>query len=174
MYSLSTPYSPNKQRISPPSSPTGPRPAYSILCDETRTLMLSCLRKISSVIQKNERRIEERNHLAEQANQTSQGAQIVSTNARDLLKRFLLKLAYVQPSPSTTNIIQLKPLLPTDIVEQLLNTKNKFSELFQVNFLNRKDFFVEFLFKIDPNTFDTTIHEDEPSLDNSFQANRVI
>lgn len=134
MYNLSNPHPSNKQRISPPSSPSGPRPAYSILCDETRTLMLSCLRKISSVIQKNERRIEERNRLAEQEKQTSQAVQIVSTNFRDLLKRFLLKIPYVKPTPSLTNTIQLKPLLPTDIVEQLLNTKNKFCELFQVNF----------------------------------------
>ena len=103
MYSHSTPYSPNKQRISPPSSPSGPRPAYSILCDETRTLMLGCLRKISSVIQKNERRIEERNRLTELEKQKStQAAQIVSTNLRDLLQRFLLKLPYIKPQQTTT------------------------------------------------------------------------
>src|SRR4051812_9250604 len=108
MYSLTTPHSSSKQRISPPSSPTGPRPAYSILCDETRTLMLSCLRKISSVIQKNERRIDERNCLVEQERQSSQAAQIVSTNIRDLLTKFLLK---IKPSQSTIKTIQLKPLL---------------------------------------------------------------
>jgi hypothetical protein len=126
MYSSTTPYSSGKQRISPPSSPTGRRPAYSILCDETRTLMLSCLRKMSSVIQKNERRIDERNRLAEQERQNVQAAQIVSTNLRDLLTRFFTR------SPPTKTI-QLKPLLPQEIVEQLINTKNKFCELFQVN-----------------------------------------
>lgn len=134
MYSLSTPYPGNKQRISPPSTPDGPRPAYSILCDETNTLMLSCLRKISSVLQKNERRIEERNRLAEQEKQkATQAAQIVSTNARELFQRFLLKIPYLKPQQSTTGMTQLKPLLPTDIVELLTNTRNKFCELFQVN-----------------------------------------
>ncbi len=132
MYSLSTPYSSGKQRT-PPSSPDAPRPAYSILCDETRTLMLGCLRKISSVLQKNERRIEERNRLTEQEKQSSQTVQIVSTNIRDLLKRFLLKIPYIKPSQSTIKTIQLKPLLSSEIVEQLTNTKNKFCELFQVN-----------------------------------------
>jgi hypothetical protein len=133
MYSLSVPYSSGKQRISPPSSPDGPRPAYSILCNETHTLMLGCLRKISSVLQKNERRIEERNRLTEQEKQSSQTVQIVSTNIRDLLKRFLLKIPYIKPSQSTIKTIQLKPLLSPEIVEQLMNTKNKFCELFQVN-----------------------------------------
>jgi hypothetical protein len=133
MYSSSAPYSTNKQRISPPSSPIGPRPAYSILCDETRTLMLGCLRKISSVIQKNERRIEERNRIAEQEKQkSSQAAQIVSTNVRELFQRFLLKIPYIKPQQATTKTVQLKPLLPSDIVETLTNTKNKFCELFQV------------------------------------------
>jgi len=134
MYSFSTPYSSGKQRISPPSSPDGPRPTYSILCDETRTIMLGCLRKISSVIQKNERRIEERLRLAEQEKQkSSQAAQIVSTNARELFGRILLKIPYFKPSQSTTKTSQLKPELPPEIVEQLTNTKNKFMELFQVN-----------------------------------------
>lgn len=132
MYSLSTPYSSGKQRT-PPSSPDAPRPAYSILCDETRTLMLGCLRKISSVIQKNERRIEERNRIAEQEKQSSQAAQIVSTNLRDLLTRFLLKIPYLKPSQSPTTIVQLKPLLPMEIVELLINTKTKYCEMFQVN-----------------------------------------
>ena len=134
MYSLSAPYSPNKQRISPPSSPDGPRPTFSVLSDETRTLMLGCLRKISSVIQKNERRIEERNRLAELEKQkTSQTTQMVSTNVRELLKRLVLKIPYIKPQQSTTKGAQLKPLLPTDIVEQLTNTKNKFCELFRVS-----------------------------------------
>ncbi|CAF1079275.1 unnamed protein product [Adineta steineri] len=155
MFSQSSSYSPNKQRISPPSSPNGPRPAYSILCDETRTIMLGCLRKISCVIQKNERRIEENNRITEQEKQRlSQATQIVSTNARELLKRLLYKIPYITPSESLTKTIQLKPLLPTDIVEQLTNTKNKFMELFQ----------------IDPNIFDTTINEDEPSLTHSLNT----
>ena len=135
MYSLSASYSPSRPRTttSPPSSPDSPRPAYSILCDETRTLMLACLRKIASVNQKNERRMEEHRRHAEQEKQTSQAAQIVSTNARDLLKRFLLKFPLIKPSPSTINPIQLKPLLPSEIVEQLNNTKNKFCELFRVS-----------------------------------------
>jgi len=133
MYSLSAPHLSGKQRISPPSSPEGPRPAYSILCDETRTLMLSCLRKISSVIQKNERRIEERNRLAELEKQNSQAVQIVSTNIRDLLKRVLLKIPYLKPPQSTIQTVQLKPVLSLEIVEQLTNTKNRFCELFQVN-----------------------------------------
>ena len=96
--------------------------------------MLGCLRKISSVIQKNERRIEERNRLTELEKQKStQAAQIVSTNIRDLLQRFLLKIPYIKPQQSTTTTIQLKPLLPSEIVEQLINTKNRFCELFQVS-----------------------------------------
>lgn len=137
MYSLSSPNSPGRQRISPPSSAApsdGPRPSYSILCDETRTLVLGCLRKISSALQKNQRRIDESNRLVELERQKSQAAQIVSTNARDLLTRLLLKIPYVKPQQLPTQILQSKPLLVTDIVEQLMNTKNKFSELFQVNF----------------------------------------
>lgn len=134
MYTFSTPHSPGKQRISPPQSPNGPRPSYSILCDETRTIMVCCLRKIFSVIQKNERRIEEYNRVAEQEKQkTIQAAQIVSTNARELLKRFLLKIPYIKSPQSIITTIQLKPLLPSEIVEQLTNTKNRFMELFQVN-----------------------------------------
>jgi hypothetical protein len=133
MYSLSAPYSSNKQRISPPTSPSGTRPAYSILCDETRTLMLSCLRKISSVIRKNEHRIEEHNRVAELEKQALGAAKIVSTNLRDLLKRFLFKIPYIKPPQITPPPVQLKPLLPSEIVEQLTNTKNKFCELFQVN-----------------------------------------
>jgi hypothetical protein len=95
--------------------------------------MLGCLRKISSVIQKNERRIEERNRLTELERQSSQAAQIVSTNIRDLLKRILLKIPYINPPQSTIQTVQLKPLLSLEIVEQLTNTKNKFCELFQVN-----------------------------------------
>jgi hypothetical protein len=146
MYSLSTPYSSGKQRISPPSSPDGPRPAYSILCNETRTLMLGCLRKISSVIQKNERRIEERNRFAEQEKQSSQAAQIVSTNLRDLLTRFLLK---IKPSQSTTKTIQLKPLLSPEIIELLINTKTKYSEMFQVNKLIKKSKLISRHFLLD-------------------------
>lgn len=134
MYSASASYSPNKQRVSPPSSPDGPRPSYSILCDETRTLMIAFLRKISSVLQRNERHIQERNFLAQQEQQKAlQAAQIRSTNPYELLRNFFLKFLYVQPQSPTTENIQLKPLLPTDIIEQLTNTKNKFSELFQVS-----------------------------------------
>ena len=133
MYSLSSPYSPSKQRISPPSSPDRPRPAYSILCDETRTLMLGCLRKISSVLQKNERRIEEHNRQTEHDKQSSQAAQIVSTNVRDLFKRLLLKIPFIKPPQSTTQTVQLKPVLPSEIIELLTNTRNKYSEMFQVN-----------------------------------------
>ncbi|UJR16109.1 hypothetical protein I4U23_003021 [Adineta vaga] len=163
MYSHTNPYSSNKQRISPPSSPDGPRPTYSILCDETQTIMLGCLRKIACVIQKNERRIEENQRIAdEEKHRTSQAAQIVSTNARELFQRALLKIPFLKPSQTTTKTVQIKPLLPSDTVEQLTNTKNKFMELFRV----------------DPNIFDTTIHEDEPSLthplDISFQGNKSL
>jgi hypothetical protein len=97
--------------------------------------MLGCLRKISSIIQKNERRIEEHNRLIEQEKQILQTAQIVSTNIRDLFKNFLLKIPYITPSSQiiTTKTVQLKPLLPSEIIELLINTKNKYSELFQVN-----------------------------------------
>ncbi|CAF3378284.1 unnamed protein product [Rotaria sp. Silwood1] len=163
VYSLSTSYSPSKQRISPPSSPDGPRSAYSILCDETRTLMLAFLRKISGVLQRNERRIEERNSLSQKEKQkTLQAAQMVSTNIYELSKRFLLRFLSIKPQPSTIEVLQLKPLLSVEIVEQLKNTKNKFCELFQ----------------IDTNSFDTTTNDDEPSLahslDTSFQANKSL
>ncbi|CAF4003620.1 unnamed protein product, partial [Rotaria magnacalcarata] len=163
MYSLSTSYSPNKQRISPPSSPDGPRPSYSILCDETRTLMLAFLRKMSSVLQRNERCIEERDLLVQREKQKAlQAAQNVSTNTSDVLKRFFVKFLYIQPQTSTIENIQSKPLLSPDIIQQLINTKTKFSELFQ----------------IDRNTFDTIISDDEPSLahslDASFQKNKSL
>ncbi|CAF4533457.1 unnamed protein product [Rotaria socialis] len=163
MYSLSTSYSPNKQRTSPPSSPDGPRPSYSILCDETRTLMLAFLRKMSSVLQRNERCIEERDLLVQREKQKAlQAAENMSTNASDVFKRFFVKFLYIQPQKSTTENIQLKPLLSPDIIQQLTNTKTKFSELFQ----------------IDANTFDTIISDDEPSLahslDASFQANKSL
>lgn len=137
MYSLSTAQSPSKQRTSPPSSPDGRRPAYSILCDETRTLMLAFLRKISSVLQHNQRRIEERNRLAEEEKQkTLQAAQVTSTNIHDLLKRFFLRLLYVKPQPMITDVLKSKPLLSSDIIEQLINTRQKFSELYQVSEMN--------------------------------------
>lgn len=136
MYSLSSPNSSGKQRITPPSSASidGPRPSYSILCDETQTLVLGCLRKISSALQKNQRHIDEGNRLVELERQRSQTAQMVSTNARDLLTRILLKIPYVQPQQLTAQTLQPKPVLPTEIIEQLINTKNKFNELFQVIF----------------------------------------
>lgn len=133
MYSLSGSYSPGRTRISPPSSPDSRRPAYSLLSDETRTLMLGCLRKIVSVVQKNERRMEEHRRFAEQEQHTPQAVQIVSTNFRDLFKRFLLKFPSIKPAQSAINPVQLKPLLPSDIVEQLTSTKNKFCELFRVS-----------------------------------------
>ncbi|CAF4337259.1 unnamed protein product, partial [Rotaria sordida] len=90
-----------------------------------------------------------------------QAAQIVSTNIYELSKRFLLKFFYTKPQSLTINNLQLKPLLPVEIIEQLTNTKNKFCELFQV----------------DTNSFDTITHDDEPSLayssDTSFQTNKV-
>lgn len=135
MYSLSVANSPRKQRISPPTTPPdGPRPSYSILCDETQTLILGCLRKISSALQKNQRRIDNANHFAEVERQKSQTAQIVSTNARDLLTRLLLKIPYVKPQQLPAQTIQSKPVLATEIVDQLTNTKKKLSELFQVIF----------------------------------------
>ncbi|CAF0841933.1 unnamed protein product [Adineta ricciae] len=162
MYSQATPYSSHKQRISPPVSPDGPRPAYSLLCDETQTIMLSCLRKITCVLQKNERRIEENQRIADENKRASQAAQIVSTNARELLQRILLRIPYIKPAQAATKTVQMKPLLSSDIVEQLTNTKKKFMELF----------------RIDANIFDTTVHEDEPSLthplDASFQGNKSL
>ena len=136
MYSQATPYSSNKQRISPPVSPDGPRPAYSLLCDETQTIMLSCLRKITCVLQKNERRIEENQRIADEEKRASQAAQIVSTNARELLQRILLRISYIKPSQAATKTVQMKPLLSSDIVEQLTNTKKKFMELFRVRDIN--------------------------------------
>ena len=132
MHSLTTSQSSGKQRISPPTTPDGPRPAYSLLCDETRTLMIGCIRKICCVIQKNQRRIDERNRLTEEEQQKSQAAQIVSTNVRDLSTRFLMRIPFLHPQPSTAKSNQSKPLLPTDIVEQLTATKDKFIELFRV------------------------------------------
>lgn len=133
MYSLSGSYSPGRTRISPPSSPDGRRPIYSILSDETRTLMLGCLRKMTSVLQKNERRMEEHRRVAEQEQHTPQAVQIVSTNFQDLFKRFLLKFPSIKPPQSSMNPVQLKPLLPQDIVEQLISMKTKFCELFRVS-----------------------------------------
>jgi hypothetical protein len=108
--------------------------------------MLGCLRKISSVIQKNERRIEEHNRVAEQQKQSSQAAQIVSTNLRDLLTRFVLKIPYLRPPESAIKTVQLKPLLPPEIVELLTNTKNKYCEMFQVNLLIRNRSLFEEIF----------------------------
>lgn len=104
--------------------------------------MISCLRKIASVIQKNERRIEERNRLAEQEKQrASQAAQAVSTNVRDLVKRCVTKIPYLNAQASTTSTIQLKPVLADDIVEQLQSVKNKCSELFRVSRMESVNFF---------------------------------
>ena len=99
-------------------------------------MIISCLRKITCVIQKNERRIDERNRLAEQEKQTSQAAQMVSTNVRELTKRFLAKIPLLQSPLSSTKSAQSKPVLPTEIVETLNNTKGKFMELFRVNAMN--------------------------------------
>ena len=133
MYSLSTSYSPSKQRISPPSSPEGSRPNYSILCDETRALMLAFLRKISNVLQHNEHLIEERNSLSEEQKQKEiQTTQSISTNICELSKRIFFNIFYQDPQLLMTRNVHLKPLLPTEVLHQLTNTKNKFSELFQV------------------------------------------
>jgi hypothetical protein len=139
MYSLTTSQTPGKQRVSPPSTPDGPRPAYSLLCDETRTLMIGCIRKICSVIQKNQRRIDERNRLADEEQHKSQAIQMASTNVRDLSTRFLMKIPFLHPQPPTTTSNQLKPVLPADIVEQLTATKEKFTELFRVNPTHSKE-----------------------------------
>lgn len=134
MFSLSATYSPNKQRVSPPSSPEGPRPAYSILCDETRTLMSAFLRKISSVLRQNQHRIEERECLAELEKQKAlQAAQVVPTGFLGLSKRFFLQIANVKTEATSNDVVQLKPLLSQDIIEHLTITKNKFSEVFQVS-----------------------------------------
>lgn len=104
------------------------------MCDETRTIMLGCLRKIGCVLHKNERRAEENQRIADEEKQrSSQPVQIVSTNARDLLSRMLLKLPFLKPPQPSSAPAQMKPLLPQDIVEQLTGTKNKFMEQFRVS-----------------------------------------
>ena len=107
--------SPGKARLSP------------LLCDETRTLLISCLRKICGVIEKNQRRIDERRRVTEEE------TKIVSTNTRDLFTRVRQRIPFLHPSPSTAKNNQLKPLLSTEIVEQLTAMKEKFSELFRVS-----------------------------------------
>jgi len=157
MVSSSTSPTSGKQRISPPASPDGPRPAYSILCDETRTLVITCLRKIHCILQKNERRIEQRNRIAEQERQMSQAAQIVSTNFRELSRRFISKISLSPTSPSTSKTLQSKPLLPAETVEILNNTQAKFMELF----------------RIDPSTFDTTNVDDDSSMNQSLNTSML-
>ena len=140
--------------------------------------MISCLRKIASVIQKNERRIEERNRLAEQEKQkTSQAAQAVSTNVRDLVKRCVTKIPYLNAQASTPNTIQAKPVLADDIVEQLKNVKNKCSDLFRVSRAEFVDFLTTKRIQIDAEAWDTTAHDEDSSmaqsLDASSQQNKV-
>ena len=135
MHSFSPSHSPSKSNISPSLSPDGRRPTYSILSDETRALMLVFLRKISSAIQHNERRLQEYHDLVEQERRKSlQTTQFISTSVAKLLRSFLSSFKSQSSRTENTNS---KALLSFEIVEQLTNAKNKLSELFQVR--NKKE-----------------------------------
>jgi hypothetical protein len=117
----------SKQRTS--SSSSSARPAYSLLCDETNTLIISCLRKVDCILKKNERQLDERHRLVEQERHASE---TLSLNLGERVKRFAANMSLLPQQSSLTMMIESKTILPAHIVEQLNHTKNRLTDLFQV------------------------------------------
>ncbi|CAF0740456.1 unnamed protein product [Didymodactylos carnosus] len=96
---------------------------YSLLSDDTKTLMVSCLRKIHSAIETNAIRIEEQQKLAkERASKT--------TSVTNSIMKVVHKIYQPKTAPSSTGI---GTIISNDIIQQLITVKQKFADLFQID-----------------------------------------